>query len=214
MNKTTRRILLIGGPLLIVAGVIVFINLRGKKKAVEDVKKSPLPEPPASKAFTVASDFPLKKGSNNSTVSQLQRILGVDADGIFGPKTESALKSFAGVIQINNQAELDALQQKKASLQNQEQSAGRANQLYSQYKSGAYNIFVTQSGYMLGYIADAFGAINYSNKRLILEKGKTLPAHYKLIGVTKGGNLMVDVTEGVNAGTYTVNPTIISLVKA
>lgn len=42
----------------------------------------------------------LKKGSTGPEVKELQKLLGITADGIFGAQTEAALKSKKGVIQI------------------------------------------------------------------------------------------------------------------
>ena len=36
----------------------------------------------------------LKKGSRGDDVKQLQELLGINQDGIFGPNTEAALKTF------------------------------------------------------------------------------------------------------------------------
>jgi lysozyme family protein len=67
------------------------------------------------------SDFPLQRGSINSTVILLQQILNkalqaqgqtlLVVDGNFGGKTLTALQSIAGKSSVANQAELDALKQ-------------------------------------------------------------------------------------------------------
>jgi len=59
-------------------------------------------------------DYPLKKGSKNDTVKDLQSRLnklgaGLIADGDFGDKTEITLFKYTGKKIVNNQAELNAI---------------------------------------------------------------------------------------------------------
>lgn len=212
-----KKILLYVVPPVAAIVVIYLINRQSIKKKNEGaVKNSPLPEPPATTTQTAPaiSLFPLKKGSNNDKVKDLQRILGITADGIFGSQTESSLKSFSGKTTVDSQAELDALSAKKATQQNQAGSISRAQDLLKQFQSGGLNIFAQSDSLVYGYTQDYAGAINYNNKNFTLYKGKTYNnSDYKLIGSTKSGNLQLQVSKGDLAGTYIVNPNSITLVR-
>ena len=64
---------------------------------VDAATPTPLPDP----APTPSTDFPtLKKGSRGGEVAQLQQLLGVPADRVFGPVTEAAVKSFQEVHEL------------------------------------------------------------------------------------------------------------------
>jgi peptidoglycan hydrolase-like protein with peptidoglycan-binding domain len=67
------------------------------------------------------TDFPLQRGSINTTVGDLQTALNVAlqaqgkillvVDNNFGPKTQAALIALSGKSSVANQAELDSLKQ-------------------------------------------------------------------------------------------------------
>ena len=222
MNKKVKNVLLWSIPPVVVIGLIYFINKQSiKKKMAANLNNSPLPEPaPETSGSTTSSSpsstnlFPLKKGSKNDKVKDLQRLLGVSVDGIFGSQTEAALKSFSGKTTVDSQSELDALTAKKATQQNQTASVSRAQTLLSQFQNGGLNVFTQQTLIAYGYVADYSGAINYTNKNITMAKGKRYNnADYKLIGTTKAGNLQMQVTRGDAQGYYIVNPNIITLVK-
>jgi len=211
-KKKVTKILKYGIPAVLVIGVIIILSTR-KKKQTNDLLRSPLPEP-KSDSPSVPSNFPLKKGSRNAKVGDLQRILGVEADQIFGSQTESALKTFAGVTVINSQKELDNLAAKKANAQKQTESVSRAQMLASQFTAtpAAYSIYIVDTARWYGYDQDKYGAILYNGKDITQPKGLTLSnADYKIIGHTKAGNVQVQVTRGTLAGTYVVNPSTITL---
>jgi murein L,D-transpeptidase YcbB/YkuD len=65
----------------------------------QQVKVAKLPKQPSTKAAPVKSSvvpYPglLKKGSRGKNVERVQRAVGITADGIFGPKTETAVKAY------------------------------------------------------------------------------------------------------------------------
>lgn len=212
-----KKVLLYIVPPVAIIGIIYIINRQSiKKKISEGVKNSPLPETntAATSQPSTTNMFPLKKGSKNNKVAELQRILGITDDGIFGSQTESTLKSFSGKMTVDSQSELNALSEKKSTQQNASLSISRAQDLLNQFQSGTFNIFIQTDAIAYGYVSDYAGAINYNNKNLNLKKGGTLGnADYKLIGYTKGGNLQMQVTRGELAGTYVVNPNSITLIK-
>lgn len=212
-----KKVLRIVIPVAVVGTVIYIISLiEKKKKADQSVKHSPLTEPPPASATpaTNSSDFPLKLGSRNSTVTQLQVLLGVTSDGIFGNGTQSALKAFSGKTTVDTQAEFDALKSKKATMQSQSASSARAQTLYNQFKAGGLNIYTQETLIAYGFVKDYAGAISYTGKSLTMPKAKTYNnKDYVLTGYTIGGNLMMQITAGDLKGDYIINPNYITLVK-
>ncbi|MFC4817623.1 peptidoglycan-binding domain-containing protein [Flavobacterium sp. GCM10023249] len=112
-NLDNEDKLLIGVGLLS-AGLLGILWWR-KKKAEQEVSQLPIEEPleatsipkvatpPISKPkpqITLNRSLPLKNGSRGNEVQELQRKLGVEADGIFGSKTETALLKAKGVKSI------------------------------------------------------------------------------------------------------------------
>ncbi len=85
------------------------------KQVVDSVKSTVSPNSNNSTGSSNGSGvFPLKKGSNNTTVRELQSALdghgaGIVIDGIFGDKTEAALKAYNGRTSVGSRAELDAI---------------------------------------------------------------------------------------------------------
>lgn len=51
----------------------------------------PNPKPKPKPVFTKCTDFPYTKGCDSSVVAEVQKCLGISADGKFGSKTEKAL---------------------------------------------------------------------------------------------------------------------------
>lgn len=66
-------------------------------------------KPATTSSSAVTGTFPLKRGSKGEYVRQLQVHLGVSADAIFGPITESALLSRYGVKQIDSLTQLQKI---------------------------------------------------------------------------------------------------------
>ena len=64
-------------------------SLEDKKVALAEVAKSQGVEVPAVKVWT-----PIKKGAKGEKVKEIQTLLGISADGDFGPGTEGAVKKF------------------------------------------------------------------------------------------------------------------------
>ena len=63
------------------------------------VPTQPSYTPPASSALN--NNLVLMKGSKGNEVKALQKLLGLTADGIFGPVTEATLKAKKGVVKIS-----------------------------------------------------------------------------------------------------------------
>lgn len=103
MNESTKKILLIGLPLLAGGALIYILNKK---------RRSPLYEqPPATDLGTSViktGAFPLKKGSKGEAVRELQRILNykganLQVDGDWGPKTDAAVQQFLGTTTVTEQ---------------------------------------------------------------------------------------------------------------
>ena len=90
----------LGTAVVVGGGLLLFNKLRNKK--VEEVPFTPDPKKEETEKKTTgvsytAEKFPLKIYMKGSKVATLQKVLGVDSDGYFGAKTESALNKKQGV---------------------------------------------------------------------------------------------------------------------
>ncbi len=117
---------------LIVTGAGLYLGI----KALKGTKKAPVqgggnpPQTGGNKntVYTNAgtntnvsytsSDFPLRMGSRNTYVSQLQNSLqglgqNITADGIFGSQTQAALVAVTGKSTVDSAAELEAIRMKQ-----------------------------------------------------------------------------------------------------
>lgn len=209
---SAKKALLIWGPLVAGVGVITFLQIRQKKK-IKNAEKVPPGQEVSAAVTTVppapaSSLFPLRNGSNNAKVKELQSLLGVTADGAFGPKTETALVAFAGVKSVDDQAHLDRLKSQAAGITN----IGRATDLLAKFKKGDQAIYVSTSSPYRQVQIDAYGALIPTGKQVTLPGGKIYNnTDYILTQTTKGGNLLMQITRGALAGTYEVNPSTITL---
>lgn len=84
---------------VLVFGSIVYFVTKAKKAnsaIVQDIavdETAPIP-------VTLNQNLVLQNGSRGAEVAELQRLLGINADGIFGSQTEAALKTAKGVTKI------------------------------------------------------------------------------------------------------------------
>lgn len=211
MKPGTKNALMIIAPIVIAGAIIYFVNKKkGDKKKSDspatdnDVKAtSPSPSP-------AASGFPLKQGSSGEKVKTLQRIIGANPDGQFGPLTENALITFAGVRTVDSQAQLDALQKKATGIS----GIPRANDLLAKFTKfmSTLKLYVPKTVTASKITVDAFGAITKTGTAISLPGGKTFSREdYVLSGVSKEGQLLFDVTKGTFAGKYQVDPSLVSL---
>lgn len=95
-KKKTNENLIIAG---IAAAAIALVAFVGRKKQASGIidempgDSSPIPA-------VLDRNLVLKQGVRGNEVKELQRLLGVAQDGIFGPITENALMQLKGVRQI------------------------------------------------------------------------------------------------------------------
>lgn len=193
---------MIGGPVLLAITVIVILS---KKSAAQkppvaipntDTPPAKVPAPPAQ------NYFPLKNGSNNSKVKELQSAIGTTADGVFGPKTEAALVSFAGMHQVDTQAELDAIKSQAKNAVTAVSKMARANDIIARYNNGG-TLATTKSVAAKQVTVDAYGAVYPAGTYLTMYGPKSYNREdYTPKIATKNGSLIFDVNNGANAGTY------------
>ena len=160
-------------PLAILAagGTAAYLILRRKKpptKQEEEPIKPPVQEP--------AKDFPIKFGSRGPLVVELQKALGVAADGIFGSNTLNALKQKANVSEIKDAAELGRVKNILAGVQNVQEADKARNKVATLFMQQAVVnklrplviSYETQGG---EFRKDGIKYV-YLNKTRILKKGE------------------------------------------
>lgn len=206
--STGKKVFMWVAPAVLIGTIIYFLNKK-KGKAIDDTKVVADPNVPKSSSSTSSSDsFPLKQGSRGERVKILQRIIGADVDGIFGPNTENALISFAGVRVVNSQADLDNLQKTAEGLI----TAQRANMLVNKFDQGGVSLFATKNVMARQCVIDAFGAIQYTGYGINLHGGKLYSNQdYIIQGATKLGGVIFYVNKGDLLGTYVVDANSITV---
>lgn len=101
MKINWKKVLLIGGPLAVLGGLLLWANKStaaaagggffGGGGSSGSSSGSGGGGSSGSPVSAPANAFPLQVGSSNATVKVLQGYLGVTQDGVFGPATASAL---------------------------------------------------------------------------------------------------------------------------
>ncbi len=209
MSTKTKKVLMFIVPLAIAGAIVYVINKKKGKKGIDE-KASDNDVKPAYTAPVVSSVFPLKQGSRGEKVKDLQRIIGADPDGVFGPMTENSLIQFAGVRVVNDQAHLDALRNKAIGITSQP----RAFDLLAKFQRFASNLqmYVIKTTVAPKVVVDNYGAINYTGTGISLAGGKVYSREdYVLKSVTKEGKLVFDINKGSLLGSYVIDPNAISL---
>lgn len=195
--------------ILVVAGLFLLLN-QAKAAKVKKMLNEPdsLPDSPASKpvkATSPTSTFPIRIGSaKNALVTQLQTLLGVTADGLFGPKTSAALALQTGKAQINNQAEYDALVTKLQNTTAITANRARGNDIVARWKSNtALQLTTITKSYFTGVSQDAYGALNPNGKNQVINANYKLNRNdYTPQGVSTAGFLVFSINNGEAKGLY------------
>lgn len=210
----SKTVLMIVGGLVAAIGIIAVIRyLKGAKP--NPLNQDSIPNSTASNpaVATTASTFPLKNGSKNELVTQLQVALGVTADGAFGPKTQAALLAQTSKTSIATQAEFNTI---IATLKNKPVVAAaksRAESLTSQWqKNTALQLMVLSKVLAYQVVQDAAGALNPTGKSISLVPNiKLSRADYVPKGATTSGFLLFDITKGSLIGKYKVDASKITV---
>ncbi len=118
------------GVLTLIGGIVLGVKALGGTKKTNGGSNPILPNnsnattttntppPSANSNNTGSSSFPLRKGSRNQYVTELQQDLqglgqDITTDGIFGSQTESALISVTGKSTVDSPAELEAIRMRQ-----------------------------------------------------------------------------------------------------
>lgn len=213
MNLKTKKALLLLLPLLVGGGAIYAMNRRNALPGLKAPDPQKLTDVPTTDKVKPSSLFPLRKGTINDKVKELQRAIGLtgdDIDGKFGTQTESKLLAYAGVMEVKDQAQLDQIKQMAIGISNK----ARAESLLTAFQKGGMAMMCTKSCDAQLVLEDYAGALTYMPKYLPLVNGKTYNNQdYILVKVTKLGNLIFEINKGTLQGLYAVDPNKVSLSK-
>lgn len=193
-------------------GYLLLRYLKGAKRQDFSLPPSNVPLP-AVKA-TSPSIFPIKNGSpKNDLVVQLQGLLGVTADGLFGPKTQAALVLKTGKTSISSQAEFDDVIAKLSAAAKATTAATRAEQLINDWKkSTSLQLMAVTDTLATQVTEDAYGALTATGKVIELRGNLKLNRQdYVPLSATKNGFLKFKITQGGFAGLYKVESSKITV---
>jgi hypothetical protein len=169
---------------------------------------------PSAVATNVSScSFPLKVGSNNSCVGQLQDILGVTIDNKFGSGTLGALQEQTGKTQITDANDLSNTIDQVMAQDAANGMLARAQALLSTYTQ-SQSIFTLNSTVWKQVVMDSSNSWVYVGYQLSLGASKKMNNNdYQLWDIDNAtGNLLIVCNTGANAGIWSANPLDITLV--
>ncbi len=208
-KKNVKVIVIIAGVLIaggIIAGIKYLLSSRAKK--ILDKQPDSTPGSAASKPIqaTSSSIFPLKNGSPRSNlVAQLQVLLGVNADGLFGPKTAAALAlKTGGKTQINSQVEYDKIISDFQNSATLTANQARGNDLIERWKANSSLQLATNTKTVfLGVSKDAYGKLTPNGKDMMIGANYKLNrTDYTPIAISTNGYLIFSINNGAAAGLY------------
>lgn len=212
--KTGVKIVLVVTGVLGIAGLVYWVSRKKYKAPSGQPVHSGQPGSPQLQVSSapVSSAFPLKNGSNNSYVKQLQTALGVTADGAFGANTLAALQSQYGISTVPSQSDLNSIV--NGGMSTVQQNISLATSLTAQFAAGGVCITVYPDTFCTQVNEDGAGDLNPTGLGITLSNGKYYDmTDYVLDGATMLGKviLKVSATDGT-AGEYTLDPNNINLV--
>lgn len=164
--------------------------------------------------------FPLKKGSNNPCVGQLQAALGgLVIDNDFGSKTLAALQAAFGVSEVKDATDLSNKINSLKNANNSLSNLSGSQKLLEEYKTrpGLKYIKCLGSTAWIGVISNG-STTSYAWKsdgyQLNVHEGLLMSlADYKLMTVDQvTGNVIINCNKGGNQGYWSVPSNKISLV--
>lgn len=206
-KKHSPVIAVLAGIVTITGIILIWRYLKGKNPPSDD-GDSMADSIAAKPKQAPASSFPIKVGSKNDLVKQLQQALGISDDSIFGPKTLAALTAQTGKTSITSQAEFDKvitdLQKKPIVLAGK----NRADSLTAQWKAGSsLQLMALQKVTVAQFVQDAARALHPTGKSVILAANVKLSRKdYVPQGASTSGFLVFDILNGALKGRYKVDP--------
>lgn len=222
-KKQVKTVAIIGGILTAIGAVILVRKLMNRSTPFKDFDTKAAAQPPLQ--ATTPSDFPLKNGSKNALVKQLQDLLGLTADGIFGAKTQGALLLKTGKTSIANQADFDivfktlAAQKAQAAAQALASTKGQKSQkIINDYNANSsFKVMTLKAFRAHRYNMDVYGVMTSTGFGTDLKANDTFAhASIEMIGVGGSGDVRVRVTSYSSTlpeGYYLFDPSNITLVK-
>lgn len=218
MNIEWKKVAIVGIPVVVmIAAIYIWYKVASQPKQVYVGANTPTVPPkvvstttPQAKAAAAAAapsgGYPLQQGSNNATVKQLQAILGVTADGIFGPATLAALQNQFGLNSVPDAGTL-------AQIQNAGPLTTQAQSTNSIFAQGGSDLYFTQD-----YFVNALNSSDPSNPQYTgtgfqANAGQTYDGTVYTLdgGVTALGLCTMFINAGPLQGEYVVDPTVFLL---
>jgi hypothetical protein len=199
MAQNKNTLVYIGLSLFaLTGGYLIYKYFKGKSAINEGVKQEVPPQDPIE--IVDNSKFPLKKGSKNSYVGQLQSALNVAVDNNFGKDTLAALTAQTGKTQIfSNEDLLTTIDSIKNKVDGKQVARNAAASQILNSKNDYTNLHTTKSTSWKeldldnnnNYVPTIY-IINWSaDKNISLsdyEPYEVLPDGYLVIYCNKGGN--------------------------
>jgi|688.fasta_scaffold00438_55 hypothetical protein len=215
MNK--KKMALYAIPIVI--GVYLIYKQLIKPAATDKKDINPLVIPNISVEEVVTTDFPLKKGSKNSTVNTLQALLNTEllrlgkpllvVDGIFGTKTEMALKDVTSKITVQTPQELVAINQDLQKTNQIAQNLSWAWNLVDAFNSNMYSNLVVKKPIRLVEIKKNFQGVWKPTARVVdLPIKRYNLIDYALRSALSDGSLRIEIISGGLAGIYTTDASL------
>lgn len=203
----------------IVIGVYLIYKQLIKPAATDKKDINPLVIPNISVEEVVTTDFPLKKGSKNSTVNTLQALLNTEllrlgkpllvVDGIFGTKTEMALKDVTSKITVQTPQELVAINQDLQKTNQIAQNLSWAWNLVDAFNSNMYSNLVVKKPIRLVEIKKNFQGVWKPTARVVdLPIKRYNLIDYALRSALSDGSLRIEIISGGLAGIYTTDASL------
>lgn len=220
--KNVKVAAIVGGILAAIGIIVVIRKIRNATPLTMDADPNAVKNTPPLQA--PASDFPLKNGSRNNLVKQLQELLGLTADGIFGVKTQAALLLRTAKTSITSQAEFDAViktllaQKQQEAAQAVASSKGQKSQkIINDYNANkSWKVMTLRSFRAHRYNMDAYGTMTPSGFGTDLKANETFARQsIEMVGVGGSGDVRIKVTSyssTLPAGYYLFDPSNITLV--
>ncbi len=228
MTKTTATILkVIGGVIVFGGGGYLVYQAFRKAKVKKDNTPATAPPPANTPAPTptitpAVSAYPLKSGSKGALVKELQNILNdagaspaLVVDGIFGPKTQSALVKFYGKTQIATATDYGAFKAQVQTQGNANTNFARGQMILTSYGSSeSSQVYTVLEAPCRVIVVNSDGTYTDTGVVITFDKLSLFP-HDRFVpqAVSTMGDLRAEYTTPVLPVTYTVlvNPSTLQV---